>query len=290
MNWHDPLLCGCKINLRLKVTSRRQDGMHELSTLFLPLDFPGDTLELHDAHALTLTVPEFPELAGESNLVYRAAKLFADCSGIAPQWHFVLHKTAPVAAGLGGGSEDAAAALRLLNARYEAFDAPALAKMALSLGADVPFFLTRQPAWATGVGEVLEMVPMPEKLPEVLIVYPGFPVSAKWAYTHLTPDLITPERAGIKDDFAAAFTDPSNADWQSLCRNDLAVALWKKFPLLTLLRDELTASGAVAVQVSGSGSSLFALFGCGSQAAAESLKAKFGHLHGFRIFTGGKEW
>lgn len=290
MNWRDPLYCGCKINLRLKVTSRRPDGMHELSTLFLPLDFPGDTLELRDAPQLTLTVPEFPELAAEGNLVYKAAKLFAETCGIAPQWHFILHKTAPIAAGLGGGSADAAAALRLLNARYEAFDTPNLAKLALALGADVPFFLTRQPAWATGVGEVLEMVPYPENLPEILIVYPGFPVSAKWAYTHLTPELISPEQAGIKADFTAAFAEPSSADWQALCRNDLAVALWKKFPLLTMLREELTSAGAAAVQVSGSGSSLFALFHRNSAAAAADLKNKFGHLHGFRIFTGGKEW
>lgn len=286
MSWRNGVNCGCKINLRLKVTSRRTDGMHELSTLFLPLDFPGDTLTLDDAPELKVTVPDFPELSGSGNLVCKAAELFAAESGIAPQWCFTLHKNVPVAAGLGGGSADAAGALKLLNDRYQVFDSSTLAALALKLGADVPFFLTRKPAWATGVGNELEIIDIPENLPEILIVNPGFPVSAKWAYTHMAVELISPDEPEIKNMFAAAFADPLHADWQSLCRNDLAPALWQKFPLLSLIRDELTACGAPAVQVSGSGSSLFALFPDGSRDAAEHLKRKFGHLYGFKVFNG----
>jgi 4-diphosphocytidyl-2-C-methyl-D-erythritol kinase len=291
MSWSEQINCGCKINLRLKITAKRADGFHELSTLFYPLDCPGDILEVSGGDpGMSLSVPGFTELEGSGNLVLKAAGLFAERSGIAPQWHWVLHKKAPIAAGVGGGSADAAAALRLLNNHYQAFDEKTLAEIAVSIGADVPFFLARKPAWATGIGEVLEIVEEDFAVPEVLIVYPGFPVSAKWAYTHMAKELISPDEPDIKARFMAAFAAPESADWDFLCRNDLAPALWEKFPLLGLLRDELSAAGALTVQVSGSGSSLFALFNGNAAAAAEKLHDKFGGMAGLRIFTGGREW
>ncbi len=292
MSWRDTDFCGSKINLRLKVTSRREDGFHELSTLFLPLDFPGDVVEIKEnSGGISLEVPAFPELAGENNLVTKAAKLYADRSGIAPQWDIVLHKKTPVAAGLGGGSADAAGVLRLLNRRYGSFDEKTLAEMALTLGADCPFFLHRKPSWAEGIGEKFSRIETKILLPEILIVYPGFPTSAKWAYTHLTKELISPEDADIKERFEEAFADWKSADWTNLCRNDLAPAVFKKFPLLELLKQKLAAAGAITVQLSGSGSSLFALFDHGAAVtAAKSLAAEYRNFYGMRIFTGGKEF
>ena len=292
MSWRDTDFCGSKINLRLKVTSRREDGFHGLSTLFLPLDFPGDVVEIKENRGgITLDVPGFPELAGENNLVAKAAKLYADKSGIAPQWDIVLHKNTPIAAGLGGGSADAAGVLRLLNRRYEAFDENTLADMALTLGADCPFFLYRKPAWAEGVGEKLSRIEKKLLLPEILIVYPGFPTSAKWAYTHLSEKLISPDDPGIKERFERAFENIDSANWENLCRNDLAPAVFSKFPLLELLKQKLLLSGAFAVQLSGSGSSLFALFAHGkAAAAAEALAEEYRDFYGMRIFTGGKEF
>ena len=291
MSWRDRSSCGCKINLRLKVTARRPDGRHDLSTLFWPLDCPGDTLEAADAARPELRVPGRPDLETPDNLVWRAAALYAEAAGMSPSWSFTLHKRAPVAAGLGGGSADAAAALALLNRRYERFTAAELAALALKLGADVPFFLLRRPAWAVGTGELLTPLAGPGTLPETLIVFPGFPVSAAWAYTHIAPELIGPEEPDIRDRFASALAAPKSAPWAELCRNDLAPALWRKFPLLTLLREELLNSGAAAAQVSGSGSSLFALFPAGGAVpAAEKLHASFGRMAGLNIFAGGKTW
>lgn len=291
MIWREETACGCKLNLRLKVTAVRPDGLHELSTLFWPLDFPGDLLEAEEAAGLTVTVPGSPQLETADNLVARAAGIFAEAAGIAPAWHFTLHKRTPVAAGLGGGSADAAAALMLLNRRYGRFSAAELAELALKLGADVPFFLSRRPAWGTGVGEKLAPLENAGRLPETLVVFPGFPVSAKWAYQHMSEELIEPDAPDIRERFAVALAAPEDAPWAELCRNDLAPALWRKFPLLNLLRDAMLDRGAAAVQVSGSGSSLFALFPRGgADAAADALKSRFGGMVGMRIFTGGKEW
>ena len=291
MSWRERIVCGGKINLRLKVTARRPDGMHELSTLFCPVDFPADVLELVPGAALTLEVPGHPELAGPDNLVVKAAAAYAAAAGVPARWRITLDKQLPVAAGLGGGSSDAAGVLTALNRRFAALTETELALLARELGADVPFFLSRRMAWATGVGEVLEEADLPGRLPELLIVFPGFPVSARWAYTHMAPELVGAEEAAIRERFAAAFAAPECAPWAELCRNDLAPALWRKFPLLRLLRETMRSSGALAVQVSGSGSSLFALFPSGrSAAAAEQLKRDHGNLRGLRIFTGGGEW
>lgn len=290
MNWHEQSNCGCKINLRLKVTARRPDGFHELSTLFYPLEFPGDVLEISGGSpGLSLNVPGFPELETPGNLVLKAAQLFAGLSGIDPEWSFTLHKYAPIAAGIGGGSADAACVLRMLNEHYRVFTPEKLAEIAVSLGADVTFFLTRKPAWATGIGEKLEFLETDPVLPEVLLVYPGFPVSAKWAYANMAPELISPDDPDIKNRFDSAFSEPAAAEWDNLCRNDLAPALWKKFPLLRSIRQKLISSGALTVQVSGSGSSLFALFAHGADKAAGMLKSEFGNMKQMRIFTGDKE-
>jgi 4-diphosphocytidyl-2C-methyl-D-erythritol kinase len=106
----------------------------------------------------------------------------------------------------------------------------------------------------------------------------------------MAKELISPDEPDIKARFMAAFAAPESADWDFLCRNDLAPALWEKFPLLGLLRDELSAAGALTVQVSGSGSSLFTLFNGNAAAAAEKLHDKFGGMAGLRILTGGREW
>ena len=257
MIWREETACGCKLNLRLKVTAVRPDGLHELSTLFWPLDFPGDLLEAEEAAGLTVTVPGSPQLETADNLVARAAGIFAEAAGIAPAWHFTLHKRTPVAAGLGGGSADAAAALRLLDGRFGALDKQELARIASELGADVPFFLDPRPALGRGVGGDLEFVTATGELPLVL-VNPGFPVSVKWAYRRFDLDGAEASDAGC-DGVLAGLARGDLKLVAGNVRNDLAGALWRKFPVLTRIADELAARGALAVEVSGSGPTLFAV-------------------------------
>ncbi len=249
---------GCKVNLFLRVTGCRADGYHTLETLFWPLSDPSDTVTVTFGTAPGLCMePVAGDVpAGKGNLAYRAAELYSAASGVAPEWSIKLDKRIPVAAGLGGGSADAAAVLNLLEEHYRRLGREKLRETALRLGADVPFFLEPQPAVAHGVGEIL--TPLRGKLPSphLLLVNPGFPVSARWAYRNFNPE---DSGSGSLPDLMAAW---ENRDWHAVAgniRNDLAPALWRKFPLLSVLRSELSDCGALAVEISGSGPTLFAL-------------------------------
>ncbi len=294
MSFVEAISSSCKINLRLKVTRKRCDGYHELDTIFLPLPFPADDIVIREQEdaGVSFSSPEFPDCPAENNLAVKAALSYAFAAGISPRWHIELKKTVPVAAGLGGGSADAAAVLRLLDRRYRALPEEKLAEIALELGADVPFFLKDRPMRARGIGEKLEEFVLPENMPEILIVFPGFPISARWAYQALAQENIFPDDGVTAEDYRTAFAHPERADWEYLVRNDLAFAVWEKFPLAGIIRDALMKSGAWCVQISGSGSSLFALFPdteTASAAAAGLRKSKSGNPY-TRIFTGGKEW
>ena len=145
---------------------------------------------------------------------------------------------------------------------------------------------------ATGIGEKLIDFELPEKMPEILLVNPGFPVSAKWAYQHLDTKYIGTDAGVTAEDYKKAFAAPETADWEYLLRNDLAFALWEKFPMCRLLKKFMLERGAWAVQISGSGSSLYALFADSNSAAECAVKLResdFGNAY-TRIFTGGKEW
>ena len=267
---------GCKINLFLRVLGRRADGYHWLETLFLPLREPSDTVTADFAAppgiALETSGPELGD--AKENLAYRAAEASAARAGVAPAWRIRLEKRVPVAAGLGGGSADAAAVLKLLEARYRRLGDGELRIVASRLGADVPFFLDPVPSVGRGVGG--ELTRLDFALPPLafVLVDPGFPVSAKWAYRQLAG---IPAGGGTLDELLRALRAGDPGAVARAVRNDLAPALWKKFPLLECLRVELTAAGALAVEVSGSGPTLFSLFP-GREAAEKAgreMKAKF---------------
>ena len=123
-----------KINLRLKVTARRPDGYHELDTVFYPLEFPADEIVLYEksSDGVSFACEAFPGLPPENNLAVRAALRYAERTGIAPRWHITLDKKLPIAAGVGGGSSDAAAVLRSLNDIYGKLSETELADIAVN--------------------------------------------------------------------------------------------------------------------------------------------------------------
>jgi 4-diphosphocytidyl-2-C-methyl-D-erythritol kinase len=180
-----------KINLSLEVIGRRDDGYHDVATILQTIDL-ADELALEPANVLSVTCDD-PDLAGESNIVWRAATNLASRAGILPRARIHITKRIPVAAGLGGGSADAAAALLGLNRMWELnLSAPELHQVAATLGSDVPFLLTGGTALATGRGDVLHSLP---PLPEthVLLVAPRDTIDAK------TPTLY---RALARSDFS----------------------------------------------------------------------------------------
>jgi 4-diphosphocytidyl-2-C-methyl-D-erythritol kinase len=262
-----------KINLGLRIVGRRADGYHELESLFAVLDL-ADELEIDVERAAASSVAlrlESPESgapagasnlapSGASNLAARAAELFLAEAGLALRVAIALRKHTPVAAGLGGGSSDAAAVLRALAAFAPHALAPdRLAKLALRLGADVPFFLDPRAAFVRGIGERIEPVLGLPELPLVL-ANPGEPLATREVFR--VHDVLHPEgraaRNGAPPDFARLRGDP--AAWAPLLHNDLEPAALRLCPAIGRLRAELTARGARAVGLSGSGPTLFGIF------------------------------
>ncbi len=261
-----------KINLYLKVRKRRNDGYHELETFFLPLDAPADRLMLEFSDAPVLRVktslPGLPE--DLDNLAGRAALAYAERTGIIPAWSIHIEKVIPVAAGMGGGSSNAAAVLRMLNDHYQKLTEIELAQLALGLGADVPFFLNARPTVATGIGEQFRYPEGDFTTPAILIVNPQFPVSAKWAYQHLKPEQIGEDNSGKLENIITALRNNDPGAIAKNLHNDLAPALYEKFPLLSILRDFMLNHGALNAEITGSGPSLFAV--CADSEARERLR------------------
>ena len=278
-----------KINLFLRVTGRRADGYHTLQTrmqkvgLFdlLEVQRGGEGVRLHCVGA------DLPENA--DNLVHRAASLFLETvaqrrgrtlGGV----KISLTKNIPIAAGLGGGSSDAAAALKALNSLFEAgLTAGELAAMGLELGADVPFFLADTPAaLAVGIGEILTPV-APLSGCFVLLVNPGFSVSTRWVYQTfaLTKEEKTTIFRNFRESAGPAGRPCLSATVEGLpaaLENDLETVTITRYPEIGRIKEELLARGAVAALMSGSGPTVFALFS--DQQAAETCRVLFARRFG----------
>ncbi len=270
-------LTPAKINLYLEITGRRADGYHELLTVFYPIPALHDELRLivtdRPGIAIHCQHPAVPE--DQSNLCYRAASAFAVAAGIQPAWEFDLEKRIPVAAGLGGGSSNAAGVLQLLNEQYaNPLTGSQLADLAVGLGADVPFFLNPVPSQATGIGEKLTPVPCRAEF-ELVLLNPGFPIPAAWAYQHYDP-----ASRRHPADGGALLAAMAAGDAVALARsttNALEMAALRKFPLLEMMVDFLLKSGCLAAHVSGSGPTVYGIGQPGSAAAvAQAARAHFG--------------
>jgi 4-diphosphocytidyl-2-C-methyl-D-erythritol kinase len=250
-----------KLNLRLKVTGRRPDGYHELVSLMVPVDIC-DVLEFQMTPGkIELAWEGLPVPADEDNLVLRAARSFFAKTGIKRGVSAKVTKDIPVAAGMGGGSSDAAATLLSLNHLCSSPLNPVeLRELALQLGADVPFFLEPKPSIARGVGEILESV---GGWPEFwyLIVAPRFQVSTAWVYENLKLGLTSDEYARIKDQLGK-----ERLVLSQFLDNDLESVTSAKFPILDKIRKTLLGAGAEGALMTGSGPSVFGVFGSRKQA------------------------
>jgi len=236
-----------KINLALVVGPVRVDGRHELVTLLQAVGL-SDGIELEQSDALAVEGFE------EDTIVSAALTALARAAGTEPAWHVRIDKRIPVAAGLGGGSSDAAAALRLANAELsEPLADDALRRLAAGIGADVPFFLAAGPQLATGDGTVLRPLDLPEQY-SVLLVVPDGARKESTASVYRAFD----DRAGA-DGFDERRTGLLRAadrlerarDLAALPRNDLAAS-----PLSA----ELVRSGAFRADVSGAGPTVYGLY------------------------------
>jgi 4-diphosphocytidyl-2-C-methyl-D-erythritol kinase len=236
-----------KLNLALVVGSLRDDGKHELVTLFQRVDL-ADRIELDEGPGLR--VEGFPD----DTLVRAALEALAAAAGVAPRWRVGIHKQIPVASGLGGGSSDAATALRLANETLaEPLADERLHELARGLGADVPFFLTDGPQLGTGEGSDLEPLDLPQDY-FVLLLLPNGHAKGSTGSVYAAFDArggadgFAERRAAL----AAALAEVRRPrDLAALPPNDLASSP---------LADELRALGAFRADVSGAGPTVYGLF------------------------------
>jgi len=257
-----------KLNLDLYVEGRRADGYHLLDSVVAFTSF-GDDLALAPADAFDLAVdgPFAAALAAEGeSLVTDAVHRLADALDRRPAVAVRLTKRIPLAAGLGGGSADAAAALRALARLWGDVETSLLVEIARGLGADVPACLAGRPARLTGIGDVLAPAPAIPPL-ELVLVNPNRPAPTAAVYRALDPAGFAP----APERRAAAAGLPG---WLRRGRNDLEAAALAVAPAIGAVRDRLAASGAVVVRLSGSGATVFAAYA--DAAAADASAALLG--------------
>jgi 4-diphosphocytidyl-2-C-methyl-D-erythritol kinase len=249
-----------KINLFLMVTGKRPDGYHDITTLFCRIGLY-DTLTLEfgkPEHTVSSNDDSIPR--GATNLAHRAAVLFSrrlkektGDPGTGVSIH--IEKTIPVGAGLGGGSSNAASVLMGLNRFYEdPFLQTELMEMGLSIGADVPFFIFKNPAIGTGIGEKLTAVGKLEPY-QVVLVYPGFGISTHLVYKNLNLALTK-----CKQKLNCFLFDKEAFQCDKHLCNDLETVTASMFPEIGDLKRRFLGFGANGALMSGSGTTVFGLF------------------------------
>lgn len=247
-----------KINLFLHVTGRRPDGYHELVSLFCPISL-SDRLDFRIGGRGIEVVCDRPDVpGGPGNLAWRAADRFCRAAGIAPGVFVSIRKRIPAAAGLGGGSTDAAAVLSALNRRFGAPLSPeALRDIAAGLGADVPFFLRPVPAVATGVGDRLRPV---SGIPPRWVILLAFRFAVSTAEVYKSLNLALTNRPKVTKSFTLADARSWEDAMDRFGGNDLETVTAARHPEIPAAERALTELGAERASMSGSGPTVFGLF------------------------------
>lgn len=251
-----------KINLGLSVLQKREDGFHNLETLFYPVEAK-DVLEIVESSGLQMHQYGI-EYPGDpmDNLCVKAYRALAADFDIPPV-EIHLYKKIPVGAGLGGGSADAAFTLRGLNEMYSlGLSDDRLSEYAATLGSDCAFFVYNRPMLGTGRGEILEPVEIPSlEGYEIKLVFPPYFVSTAAAYGGIVPrDKRVAYGENVDTRSIVEILRQPVEDWKDSLTNDFEKTVFAKIPQLAAYKDELYAQGAVYASMSGSGSAFFGIF------------------------------
>jgi len=288
----------CKINLGLKILNKREDGYHNLETVFYPVGVK-DALEViraddgpqttdHSKTANDLTSEPYRarsndvpvkfsstglSIAGDeaNNLCIKAYHLLKKDFPSLPPVEMHLHKAIPMGAGLGGGSADGAFMLKLLNEQFQlGLSTQQLINYALQLGSDCPFFIINKPCFATGRGEVLEPIELDLSAYHFAIVNPGIHVNTGWAFEQSGRLSTPPNQSGklqrpdsstsdIRPDSRQIVQQPIST-WKDQLINDFEEPVSKAHPEIAHIKQKLYDAGAVYASMSGSGSTVFGIF------------------------------
>ena len=265
-----------KINLGLDVCRRLENGYHEVKMIMQTVDIY-DELEVIrlDNDEILLTVDSNDDLGDISdNLIYKAAKLMKDEFGIKTGVKIHLKKNIPVAAGMAGGSTDAAGTMLAINELFELGQTKEkLMELGVRLGADIPYCIMGGTALAEGIGEKLTVLPTPPKA-SVLVVKPPIMVSTKWVYETLRANEL--ERHPDIDGMAEAIKAGNLEGIIQRMENVMETVTEKKYPIISDIKDMMKEKGALNSIMSGSGPSIFGVYGkeADAQTAAEYIKQR----------------
>lgn len=267
-----------KVNLRLEVLSKREDGYHEIRTLFQKISL-SDTLffalRRRKGIRIITSHPVLP--TNRKNLVHQAAQSMIERSDYDGGVEVKIEKRIPLGAGLGGGSSNAATTLKALNQLLNTnFTRGELMEVGMKIGADVPFFLFGGAAIGTGIGEKLRKIELPVLW--FLLIYPNFEVSSRWAYQNL---ILTKTKYRIN--LQKLLKSPRGI--VSVLLNDLEEVVSRTYPEINLIKDMLVSAGAKGALMTGSGPTVFGIFNSEKEAAEvfQRIKRKV-WSRGWRIF------
>jgi len=266
----------CKINVGLLVKAKRPDGYHNIETVFYPVQWT-DALEMVPSNEFKfeqegLHIPGDPD----NNIIIQAYQLLKKQYDISPV-HCILQKHIPVGAGLGGGSANAAFAIKALNDLFELnLSNKELKKLVSQLGADCSFFIDNQPLFASGIGDQFEEIDLSLKDKQIIVVYPRSAINTAWAYTQLKFDqkeLPSPKQV-VKQPIE---------EWKEQLRNDFEREVVKVLPAVKSTKNAYYEAGALYASMSGSGSSIYGIFE--EDIDLEPIKKSVDN-DGFKIYSG----
>jgi 4-diphosphocytidyl-2-C-methyl-D-erythritol kinase len=253
----------CKINLGLRILNKREDGFHNIETVFYPVGLK-DALEIIPAQPSNketdFTSSGLPVDGNiDDNTCIKAYHLLKKDFPELPAIQMHLHKAIPMGAGLGGGSADGAFTLQLLNKKFHLnLSIPTLLHYSLQLGSDCPFFIINQPCFATSRGEIIEEIALDLSKYKMVLINPGIHVNTGWAFSQLSgpgSERFKRPESSLKE----LIQQPINK-WRDILKNDFEAPVFEKYPAIEEIKTALYAQGALYAAMSGSGSTVFGIF------------------------------
>lgn len=242
-----------KINIGLNIISKREDGYHNIETIFYPIKLY-DRMIFKESNKFEIECSDKSIPTDEKNLIYKARNVLSEFVQKELFVRIELEKTIPVFAGLGGGSSNAAITLIALNEIFNLkLDKEVLLKLASKIGSDVPFFILNSPAYAEGRGEILKPLPNFKLNYKILLVIPDIKISTAWAYSNFKVSKKQIELSLIQ-------TAEDFEQYRGKITNDFEEIVFPFYPELNEIKNKLLELGASFALLSGSGSSIYGLF------------------------------
>lgn len=247
-----------KINIGLNIVRRREDGYHDLQSIFVPIKWSDilEVVESRDGRTSLTVTGNFIDCPPEKNLVMKALRAVEKHIGHElPAVEIYLRKIVPDGAGLGGGSADAASTVKILNEIFGlSLSREEMEEIVSGVGADCPFFIAGSPMLATGTGTTLSPIELSQlQGKRIVVAKPPVAVPTREAYAGVTP-------SGIETDYRVMAQQPVE-EWPNLFVNDFEKSIFPSHPEIALIKEHFYRSGALYASMTGSGSGVFGIFG-----------------------------